>query len=132
MVHGCSSGSWDTEFISPSGCTFLLIYALSASGRLNTQPSYFSVSTRLFSALIGYVVWKYLRHMLDPEYPTSLPHDLRPDLNSSGSHAGLWNRIDVFQDSCSHFPEFVCAFVRLNRFAKVFNCLLAIGTISNR
>lgn len=30
------AGTWDTEFISPSGCTFLLIYALSTSERFST------------------------------------------------------------------------------------------------
>lgn len=33
------AGTWDTEFISPSGCTFLLLYALSTSERFNTQAS---------------------------------------------------------------------------------------------
>ncbi|TCS33065.1 ChrR-like protein with cupin domain [Paucimonas lemoignei] len=40
---GCSTvapaGTYDTEFISPSGCTFLLIYALSTSDRFNAQTS---------------------------------------------------------------------------------------------
>lgn len=31
------AGTYDIEFISPSGCTFLLVYALSTSERFNTQ-----------------------------------------------------------------------------------------------
>ena len=34
-----SSGTWDTQFLSPSGCTFLLVYALSTSERFNVQQS---------------------------------------------------------------------------------------------
>ena len=33
------AGTHDTEFVSPSGCTFLLVYALSTSDRFRAQPS---------------------------------------------------------------------------------------------
>lgn len=33
------AGTWDTDFISPSGCTFLLMYALSTSERFDLPPS---------------------------------------------------------------------------------------------
>lgn len=33
------AGTWDTQFISPSGCTFLLIYALSTSERFDPRAS---------------------------------------------------------------------------------------------
>lgn len=40
---GCSTvapaGTYDTQFISPSGCTFLLVYTLSTSERFNTEAS---------------------------------------------------------------------------------------------
>lgn len=42
VVAGCSTvaptGTWDIEFISPLGCTFLLIYALTTSEKFETQP----------------------------------------------------------------------------------------------
>lgn len=33
------AGTYDTQFISPTGCTFLLVYALSTSENLNAQAS---------------------------------------------------------------------------------------------
>lgn len=33
------AGIYDTQFISPSGCTFLLVYALSTSERFNYEAN---------------------------------------------------------------------------------------------